>query len=130
MGTDSIAKYLNVRTVLAALVLVIISLCGTIIVLKDGNIGAMVDQKIKAALKCTNLANAQAIEKLDKEKLDVSVYSSDRIGDQKIIKDFIERTDKNFERIDKNVDMLIRLQLQSKKAADMDRKSSEARDRN
>jgi len=125
MGTDSIAKYLNVRTVLGVLVLVIISLCGTIIVLKEGNFSSMVDAKIKAALECVSTKNAEAIDKLDKEKLDVFVY----MADQKTILESIKRIDERNARIDENVNMLIRLQLQSKKAADIDRKANEARDR-
>jgi len=126
MGTDSIAKYLNVRTVMATLVLVIISLCGTIIVLKDGNLSSMVDAKIKAALECASVSNAQAIDKMDKEKLDISVYTAD----QKVILESIKRIDERNARIDENVNMLIRLQLQNKKTADIDRKANEARDRN
>ena len=110
MGTDSIAKYLNVRTVMATIVLVIISLCGTIMVLKDGSINAMVDAKIKAAMECAHMATQSKIDTLDREKVDVAVY----VSDQKAIRDSLTT-------LKENSDMLIRLQLQGKKSADVDR---------
>jgi hypothetical protein len=120
MGDESIAKYLNVRTVFAAFILVIISLCGTIIVLKEGSISAQIDQKVKVALECAKFASAEALDKVDREKLDLSVYQAD----QKRIEVRVEEVQRAIEKIDRNVDMLIRLQLQGKKAIDIDRKAT------
>jgi len=117
MGTESIAKYVNVRTVLGVLVLVIVSLCGTIIVLKDGAIADQIDKKVKYALDCAKFASAEAVERIDKEKLSVAVY----VADQRRVETHIEEVKKSIEKIDKNVDMLIRMQLQGKKALDIDR---------
>jgi len=120
MGNESVAKYLSVRSLLAVLILVIVTLCGTIITLKDSSISSQIDAKIKAAFECAKPASAEAVEKLDNKKLDVLVY----VADQKAVEKQIEDIKRVVEKVDRNVDMLIRLQLQGKRAADLDRKAA------
>lgn len=107
-------SFLTVRAVFGGMLLIIVTLGGVIIspilTLSTPGIRLMIDE----AVKCATVATAQEIAKVRQEKLDIDTY----IADQKRITENEDQIRKSIQKIDQNVDMLIRLQLQDRKATE------------
>jgi hypothetical protein len=104
-------SFLTVKAVFGGMLAIIIVLGGVIVspmlTLSVSSIKLMIDD----AVKCSATATAQEIAKIDQKKLDVDTY----IADQRRITENEDAIRKSIQKIDANVDMLIRIQLRNGK---------------
>ena len=107
-------SFLTTKVVFGGMLIVIVTLLGVIVTpmltLSVSSIRLLIDD----AVKCSSAATASEIAKVRLEKLDVDTY----IADQRRISENEDAIRKSIHKIDQNVDMLIRLQLQDRKATE------------
>ena len=106
-------SFLTSRSIFGAMLAIILVLGGVIITpfltLSVPTIRLMIDE----AVKCSAEATIKEVHKIRMEKLDVDTY----VADQRRVTDNEDQIRKSIDRIDKNVDWLIKMQLKGNRGA-------------